>query len=438
ASPLAVLIGASTTLSWSSTNATGCSSSDGWSGAKALSGDEIISAITATTTFTLLCENSYNSASTSVTVTLTDTPLPPYASIPAGVWYEIANTSIATMFPTYSQTVWGTSGPGSVVNAWSGGAFDAVRNVLYVFGGGHAAYGGNEVYAFYLDEARWERMTNPSPLEPCGGALSWNWPTVCPDYSTTTPATYYTTDGTPLSPHSYDMLEWIPSINRLFVNATANYPYGSNNDNFAWFFDPVAKTWEQLANPPRQYTYDIWAASAYDAVRDLVYLPKFGFITFNPATRTYSYSVPPGTSSYSYGSGDYDSTNKVLVRLRSNNAVDIYDLADLGNITKQEVAFSSISSPKPNLALHRYGVAYHPVSDRFVLWGGDRSVWTFDYRTKTFAEYPNLTGPTPPTSTSSGVFGRWRYVPAYDVFMGFDAATNVSSSNVWLYKLPAQ
>ena len=55
ATPTSITAGGSTTLGWSSTNATGCTASGGWSGAKAASGNEVVSNITVATTYSLSC-----------------------------------------------------------------------------------------------------------------------------------------------------------------------------------------------------------------------------------------------------------------------------------------------------------------------------------------------------------------------------------------------
>ncbi len=53
--PLGIDYGGSTTLTWSTKNAKECTASDGWTGAKPLSGSEVISNITTPTKFTLTC-----------------------------------------------------------------------------------------------------------------------------------------------------------------------------------------------------------------------------------------------------------------------------------------------------------------------------------------------------------------------------------------------
>jgi hypothetical protein len=62
--------GGTTGLTWSSTNATGCTASGGWSGTRATSGTATTAALTADTVFSLSCTGAGGSASTSVTVTI--------------------------------------------------------------------------------------------------------------------------------------------------------------------------------------------------------------------------------------------------------------------------------------------------------------------------------------------------------------------------------
>ncbi len=58
-------------MTWSSTNATSCTASGGWSGSEATIGSTTTSALTATTKFTLTCTGTGGTATQSVTVTVT-------------------------------------------------------------------------------------------------------------------------------------------------------------------------------------------------------------------------------------------------------------------------------------------------------------------------------------------------------------------------------
>jgi hypothetical protein len=70
AAPTIVTSGGSSTLTWSTTNATSCTASGGWSGDKSTSGSQNTGALTATTSFTLNCTGNGGSAQSSVTVTV--------------------------------------------------------------------------------------------------------------------------------------------------------------------------------------------------------------------------------------------------------------------------------------------------------------------------------------------------------------------------------
>ena len=70
ANPTVVASGGTSTLTWSSTNATSCTASGGWSGAKATSGTQSTGALTATTSYSLSCSGA-GGTSSGVTATVT-------------------------------------------------------------------------------------------------------------------------------------------------------------------------------------------------------------------------------------------------------------------------------------------------------------------------------------------------------------------------------
>lgn len=113
ADPSDINEGESSTLEWS-TNATSCTASLGWSGAKATSGDETVSP-DETTTYTLSCSGPGGSVSESVTVTVGEGPLPtPNVSLDADP------TSVA---PNGTSTLtWDSSNATSCTasDGWSG------------------------------------------------------------------------------------------------------------------------------------------------------------------------------------------------------------------------------------------------------------------------------------------------------------------------------
>lgn len=69
ATPTNVPAGGSSTLDWTSTDATSCTASGSWSGTKAVSGSQVVSGLVTQSTYTLTCSGAGGQASASATVT---------------------------------------------------------------------------------------------------------------------------------------------------------------------------------------------------------------------------------------------------------------------------------------------------------------------------------------------------------------------------------
>lgn len=83
ANPTSIANGTSSTLNWSSTNATSCTASGAWSGTKATSGSQSTGNLTSSKTYTLTCTGAGGSASDSATVTVASVPPPTISPNPA-------------------------------------------------------------------------------------------------------------------------------------------------------------------------------------------------------------------------------------------------------------------------------------------------------------------------------------------------------------------
>ena len=110
ANPTSVSSGGSSTLTWSSTNATSCTASGGWSGKKATSASQILSNLTSTATFTLTCSGAGGTGSSSATITVTgggDTTPP---STPTGLTATAISSSQINLSWTASTDNVGVTG----------------------------------------------------------------------------------------------------------------------------------------------------------------------------------------------------------------------------------------------------------------------------------------------------------------------------------------
>lgn len=340
------------------------------------------------------------------------------AAMPPGTWQELPDTQMAAVFPPkVGHPAWGIEGPGAVVAAWGGAAFDTRRNVLVITGGGHAAYGGNEVYEFSLDTLTWSRVTDPSPYiqDPAHGTDS--------NY-------VLTTDGSPISSHTYDGLEYLPTVDKIAQFGGSQWRSGNNVDTTIHLFDPSARTWAQLAKAP---TYALEVASAWDSTRNrLLVVNRVGLMSYDPTTDKWA-NLTNGWEYQTDRVASYDPVQDYLLLIggaKAKKPIAYVDLAKGYGLIKAPLTGAT------DVPLWRPGVAWDSARRQFVVWGGGRSVWMIDPETWVAARLDNAAGSAPSNSTpagaakNKGIYSKWRYAPAYDVFIGVNSAFD----NVWLYK----
>src|SRR3989344_1466322 len=144
ASPTSVASGGSTTLTWSSTSATSCTASGGWSGTKAISGSQLITSITASATYILSCTGTGGTTAQNVSVTVTTTPPPSSGSISLRLVPSVASPGTSELVSL------GVPFPPNTL-------FDATRvRVLNA--------SGNEIPAYVNPIAYWHFLANPTAI----------------------------------------------------------------------------------------------------------------------------------------------------------------------------------------------------------------------------------------------------------------------------------
>lgn len=174
ASPAALTVGQSATLTWSSSNATACEASGAWSGTVALSGSRLVTpAAAGTFTYTLSCNGVANSASVvaadppapqpTVSIALAPASVPvgqpstltwsttnATACVASGAWTGSRSTSgsiavTQTVAGTYTYSLVCTGAGGSASGAATLGATERANNVAVVFIDSGPAAAGNVI-----------------------------------------------------------------------------------------------------------------------------------------------------------------------------------------------------------------------------------------------------------------------------------------------------
>lgn len=309
------------------------------------------------------------------------------AQIPTNLgWYQIPNSQLSTVCP--SGTLPGCL---NVVGAWNSGLVDTTRNRMVIWGGGHGDYSGNEIYVLNLSSSPVvERITNPT----AGG---------CSQASC---------DGgaTPNSRHTYDGIEYMPNVDRMFVYSGALAGNGYSQQD-TWTFSFATKTW-QLMNPSGQLPLGtVGVRTAYDPNTQKV------FVHDNDSLYAYTFS----SNSFARWGGEHDARDYHLT-----SVVDPVRKLFVSVGGGQASIFNIGAGPAESQPLNTTGgdaivsagypgLVYDPLSDRIVGWNGGDTVYSLNMDTKVWTATTYSGGPGAPTST--GTFNRWNYSPASGVFV---------------------
>ena len=306
--------------------------------------------------------------------------------------------------------------------AYSGGALDTKRQKMLIWGGGHNAYYGNEVYGFDIPSSRWEKLSETSEPVPCRGSTGIADPGP---------------DGRPTSRHTYDGLIYHPKLDALFAVGGAMICLGTQTW-LTWTFDLQSRKWRNMAPKPElerngfgSYNF----TSAYDTRRDLVLLRNIaGVFTFDAATNAWTlrdnfgqgadWMVESGMG-YRRARGVFLPARGVFLTLGGGRQV-AFDTKTNRRIT------SEWQTTGGDAIINWYapGADYDPTTDSVIAWAGG-TPYELNLNTRAWQK---LKAPAPVTPVKEdGIFGRWRYVPKYNVFV---AVAN-SSQNVAFYKRTA-
>lgn len=326
-----------------------------------------------------------------------------------GEWRELPNTSMSAAFPRQPEhPAWGVMGPVAVLGAWGGAAYDTKRNAFVFNGGGHGDYGGNEVYAFWLEQLRWERVTEPSKPRTVEGSQQW-----------------VNDDGTPISVHSYDGLHYLPTIDRIARVGGSEWRSGWSIDKSLWLFDLATRRWERRAGDIRAL-----AATAYDPLREtLLVVTNHGVSEYDPLQDRWAARVA-GEGDYQAHIAVFDPTTGMLLTNSYKPGLLTYARRADGSFGRR----TAVPTHGDTEVDGWRGAEYDPLRKTVVAWNGGRETAYLDVRSMTWTKRPNAKGPAPSMKedwfASGAIYGRWRYVPKYDLFIGY----NHPGRNVWLWK----
>ncbi|MBK1696029.1 hypothetical protein CKO21_02060 [Rhodovibrio salinarum] len=297
---------------------------------------------------------------------------------------------------------------------------------MYFHGGGHNDYGGNEVIGFNYHDLAWD-FRIPLNITPEDRPVA--------AYPPEAFAEDIYPGGGPGATHTYDGLVYAPTTGEVFRFGGVGYwPHASrvqNQSNSTVFvFNP------RETHPRWQHIGEVLPAIAADgpSVKSrfdpqsgkIVVRGRNGEAQFDPATRTWS--RPTLWSQFeSQGSLGNDPTGQI-VWYADNKRMWV---ATNG---LRAVAAGPYDGRKPFCP--KQGMDWHPGAQLLVVWCGSAEVRTWDPTNDLWQSYipANEAAPQPRPGRSQGVFSKWAYLDAYDVFIGY----NNIKQGVWFFRLPSK
>jgi len=413
--------------------------------------------------------------------------------IPEGSWVMANLNQFLDVWTPESQRVieknsGGVASPRALIAAWSSFAWDSNRGDLILYGGGHANYGGNEVYRWRGSTRMWERASLPSQIsqDALGNYRAIDGP-----------------DNAPVSAHTYDNNIFLPTLDRFMTFGGAAYNNGDAylRDNGAgasrytgpYLWDPSkadpnkvggttgshvqrvapypevvgGQMWQNrdiklnLSGTPNLPSAHVVGCTGYalEGGKDVVYVGAH--IGNGVANHLFRYVIndvnSPSTDSWTKIGGYYDGpqsqtacafdpVQKLFVHVGDKTRPFLYWNVNTpsasGNI-EVKLTFTEASGElmsrlnAGSLEIRNCGFEFDPVRRHYSLWCGGADIWTLTPpATVSSMGWVLLKqtipgGSTPTTAVGTGILGKWKYIPNIDAFMGLQDS---NAGNIWIYK----
>ena len=343
----------------------------------------------------------------------------PDGSCPAGLpcavgWYEVPNTAIAGLCPTYSD-IQGTVGCPAVMAAWGTALVDTKRNRLVIHGGGHVDYYGNEIYAVDFDARPISAVLVHDASHGSGIANLGS----CPEIFS---------DGMPNSRHGYNGLWYLPTQDEYWMYGAGLSICGDFSDG-QWVFSPTAGSWTSLSNTghPDSAENGSTPQFAYDSVTDSLYEVESNTGTFwqyTIASNVWTSLSDGGGCGTDNATSAIDPVHRLYLCVGSGDfhTVSLTAPYDVTDVSSAPGCSALVSAPAP-------GFAFDPVQNLLVGYIGGNDVTTYDPVAKSCTSQSHPGGPS--TVQNVGTYGRFQYMPGLAGFVYAGSTT----TNVWFLRL---
>lgn len=416
------------------------------------------------------------------------------SAMPEGTWKKVNSNQFSDVWtPPDLRPLYGSGNPtpAKIIEAWSGYAWDSNRGDLLIYGGGHANYSGNDVYRWRARTLQWERAALPSEIARWG-TTAYFWAI---DGANAAPAAAHTYDNAVFLPTLDRYLNFggaSYNSGTAYVRPDESDP-GKIRVTGPYFFNPAKANPNQVGGTTGSHVKrvapyasitggNMWnnrdfvkyqagktipvrhvnGCTAYveEQGRDVVYV---GAAASGNATSPDLFRYVPGDPASPssddirrvgiYWTGTAGATTCAVdphrgVFVRTGNSTNkpfvFWNMNTLGATNKDQSvsATGSVADYTNWLAATGKSQAlcaldYDPARQHFVVWCGDTTLWSLvppsPLATSGWTMSRMRVGGTavPPGRAGTGVLGKWKYIPGFDVFIGLQHETE---GQIWVYK----
>lgn len=371
-----------------------------------------------------------------------------------GGWCEIRvndkHPSISSVWPeNLSKRIRMRTGGKSILTAWNSAAFDEDNLYFYFFGGGHADYGGNEVYRFDLKKGQWKRLTDPSPLDQLyvlhdyGARKNKPWRRLCwmPD-----------PEKVPGSSHTYDGILFSKKTKTVFL-----YTYGAANGSCLEDKEDEYKNsplvWGDRRVGFGWYEFNPSVSDERNGLAPLKWRKVFSYEQLKQKNVHQSYPVSAELTDGSILLGSknrtvvYDPINADIQGAKSltgqadwGDGLKVYDEKrnQIWSIHKKSLLQFDASTGQlihthKQIIPHGKSIAINRDGD-LVSWDGRWNIFMFspDAKNPGWRHYNWMK--QGPQHGDVRVYGKWVYLKDYDLYAGISS----HETGFWIYKHPPQ
>lgn len=339
-------------------------------------------------------------------IALPDTPLGRcLAEVPPGSWTSCGTAPI----PLVKDGIRGMTGPRSVIRAWNGAAFDAATETMYFTGGGHADYGGSEIYAFDAPRLAW-RLEKPHT-----GNL------ILLESGPAGRCEFRYDDGTPSARHTYDGILFFDG--KIVVAGGSFFcPHGpSRNEGSVYTYDPGTGAYD-FPMDSRLVEDGALIRSGYDRGRSILILSNT-----NRLLTVRDWKILDRRQ----GLNSWGAVATFLDWRRLYLLIDSLGLRAFPISPEGSIGAPVRLLPPPEVDAFRDAGLAEIGDGSLAIWPGGATLYRLDTETWTIRQYgdPQGRGPT----DFRRVYSKFAYLPAHRALMGYNDETRP----VWFYRLEA-